>query len=170
MKKFKQFIQEAPIPNDIIKEPGLKPYQENPENASQREHLSTLKGHKVSVLHSIDSHYALHEPDDRISLGVSGKQIGNKFYEENLNGFGNKIPAHEFYHHLITQHGIHLHSDYTLSKGAIAVWSKLHQTPGIKMQAYNMGTRKYTSIPKNEPLTNYMNKSSIRFAASKDEN
>lgn len=169
MLSFKEYINEAPIRNDITKEIGLEPYD---DFSSNRKYISKLKDHLVSHFKDgIHGHYALHEPKTgKISLGLSVKHLGDKTHVENLNGFGNKIPAHEFYHHLITEHGLHLHSDYSLSRGAEKVWKKLHQMPNIHMQAYDMKNRTYTDIPKHESLDKYMDKPSFRFAAKKVTN
>jgi len=171
MKKFKQYLKEAPFYNDVDKEKDLTPYKEEPKKPT-REYISNIGNHKVSRYYHRNSpgvHFALHEPNDHISLGVYGNITrDNKFYVDNMNGFGNKLPAHEFIHHLVTNHGIHWHSDYALSKGAFKVYDRLKSMPDIHMQVYDMAKREYQDIPPNTNLDTYMNKSS-RFSVKKKE-
>lgn len=175
MKTFKEYINEAPMMNDIDKEKDLVPYDDHIEDKPKRKFISTLKDHKVSKSHTYDNNdawvnYSLHNPEGKISLNVSGQSRGDdKFLISNTNGYGNKIPSHEFYHHLVTEHGIHLHSDYTHSEGAKKVWEKLHKMPGINMQAYDMGKRIYTDIHPAEGLDQYYPNGNIRLAAKKKE-
>ena len=175
MKTFKEYINETPMINDIDKEPNLTPYDDHIDDKPKRKFISTLKGHKVSKLHTYDNsdswvNYSLHNPEGKISLNVSGQQRGDdKFLISNTNGHGNKIPAHEFYHHLITNHAVHLHSDYSQSEGAKKVWERLHKMPGIKMQAFDMGERTYSDIHPAEGLNQYYGKGNIRLSAKKEE-
>ena len=44
-----------------------------------------------------------------------------------------EIKAHEFYHHLVTHHGIKLKSDTNQSVGAMKTWKKLSEYPDVKV-------------------------------------
>ena len=143
MKTFKEYINETPMINDIDKEPNLTPYDDHIDDKPKRKFISTLKGHKVSKLHTYDN------SDSWVNYS--------------------KIPAHEFYHHLITNHAVHLHSDYSQSEGAKKVWERLHKMPGIKMQAFDMGERTYSDIHPAEGLNQYYGKGNIRLSAKKEE-
>lgn len=172
--KKRENLTESPSMNDIEKEKNLTPYEDHPEDKPKRKFISKIGDHKVSKLdvYGNDSwaNYSLHNPEGKISLTVTGQNRDNgKFLESNVNGFGNKIPAHEFYHHLITQHDLHIHSDYSHSVGMKKVWEKLHKMPGIKMQAYDMGKRTYSDVHPAEGLDNYYDNSNIRLAAKKKE-
>lgn len=112
--------------------------------------------------------YYLHNIETKnIEMAVHGKQVGNKFFVSQLNGYaGSKFKAHEFYHHLITKHDIHLHSDYEQSTGGMKVWKALHKMPGIHIQSFNGSSETYSEL-KPDFQRKYDMDSSTRLAAKK---
>lgn len=171
MKRFKTFLNESPMVTDEMENTKEEPRLGHPKNESKRQTMSTIGDHTVKKfsLGPGRSAYTLHAPDNKITLTAAGKAgEGNKFYEDSLDS-STKAPikAHEFYHHLVTNHDIHLHSDTLHSPGAKKVWSKLHGMEGTKTQAYNDITKKYTDIPHSESLDSHYGKYNTRISVKK---
>lgn len=184
MKTFRQFITEAPwINSDDLDNDEKVPSK---VMAKQHEEQSIRIG-PIGKHHSIyrrdfpgydnttNTHYMLVDDKTKhVRMGVVGETKGNKFFVSMLaghtdgstNGSSENIKAHEFYHTLITQHGVHLHSDYEQSTGGMKVWKALHKMPGIHMQSYNGSTEKYSEL-KPSFQRKYDMDSSTRLAAIK---
>lgn len=168
MKKFKQWLSESPWVNpDIDKEKLVdKPYNQPLAN-----HISTMPSGHLIMREDDHGHtiYSAINPDTKhINLQVSGShRNGDRFDISGLVGRkGSTIKAHEFYHHLITHHNIHLHSDYEQSEGGMKVWKNLQKMPGIHMQSFNGSTEKYSEL-KPSFQRKYDMDSSTRLAAKK---
>lgn len=172
MKTFIEFLVETPWINPDIEWDNAPDAKEHEAAAKQRQKISTMSsGHVVKIRHASGNPtfvtYTAHGPDNNIHMKVSGHKDGDKFTVNNLNDHqGSTVRAHDFYHHLITHHGLHLHSDYEQSEGGMKVWKKLHKMPGIHMQSYNGSTEKYSELkPSFQRL--YDMDSSTRLAAKK---
>lgn len=172
MKTFIEFLSEAPWINPDIESDKLSDGKE-PETDSKNRHVISKmsSGHVVKIKHypndSSYVSYTAHGQDDKLHMEVQGHKYNNKFNVGALNAYeGSTVRAHELYHHLITHHDLHLHSDYEQSEGGMKVWKKLHKMPGIHMQSYNGSTEKYSELkPSFQRL--YDMDSSTRLAAKK---
>lgn len=102
-----------------------------------------------------------------------GKGNDHKFQVELLSGHKDStIKAHEFYHHLITNHGIELHSDNIQTPGGKKVWQKLSKYKDIHIDHVASDGKKL-KLHKRNWDANYgdevfgSGKSSSRFVARK---
>ena len=170
MKTFKEYINENPMIDYNVSKDKPDSFNDSPKIYNKRENIGVIGKHKVKRL-SLDGFrksYTLHDSKDNISFKAAGNQNGNKFVVSNLEGTDTApIKAHEFYHHLIHQQGLHLHSDALQSPGGKKVWERLHKMPGIKMQSLNVETGKYSDIHPNESLDKYYGTYNTRLAAKK---
>ena len=143
---------------DIVESPWINPEIENkkisrPDSEIDYEDHKEISrmpsGHIVKV--SADTRtYSVHDPKTGESqLRVWGRLFptGNKYYVSNLDSHqGNTVKAHELYHHLITHHGIHLHSDHEQSEGGMKVWKRLQKYSDIHMQSYDPTKKTYSEL------------------------
>lgn len=184
MISFKQFITETPWINpdldvDMKDEPKAKAKLPDLDVSERGKYLPGSMGehHKIIRVESRAPHhpgdklgvsYHLHNiKTGNIEMTVHGEEDGKKFFVGGLGAYaGGKYKAHEFYHHLITHHGIHLHSDYEQSTGGMKVWKALHKMPGIHMQSFNGSSEKYSEL-KPSFQRKYDMDSSTRLAAKK---
>ena len=171
MKKLRDILTEAPWINDEIGTIKQKQFQVS----SSGDHVSTMpSGHKIlkNTLGETDDGkpvtYTAVDHHGNAHIKVHGNERGNRLDVTSLYGTeGNKVKAHNFYHHLITKHGIHLHSDYEQSEGGMKVWKKLQRMPGIHMQSWNGSTQKYSEL-RPSFQRKYDMDSSTRLAAKKE--
>jgi hypothetical protein len=172
MKSFAQFLIEMPWINPDIESDKLDSRHEPGTDSKNRTTISKMSsGHIVKIKYhpgdEMHETYTAHGPDDAIHMEVGGHNHDDKFHVTNLNAYkGSTIQAHELYHHLITHHGIHLHSDYEQSEGGMKVWKKLHKMPDIHMQSFNGSSEKYSEL-KPSFQRKYDMDSSTRLAAKK---
>lgn len=171
MMKFRQFLKEAPWVNPDVDKTVEPAYIDDSDKRTQISKMKSghiIKERQLPNTPSTEREFSIHTPDDKhIIMSVSGTKQGNIFKVSSLQGTTNKtIKAHEFYHHLITQHDLHIHSDYEQSEGGMKVWKKLHQMPGIHMQSWNGSTEKYSEL-KPSFQRKYDMDSSTRLAAKK---
>lgn len=169
MLSFKKFVSEAPIIDtsiENIKEPADYGH---PRNEPKRQTLSKMGDNTVKELSLTPyrTSYTLHDKDNKIAIKATGKKDGNKFTINSLES-SQKAPvkAHEFYHHLITNNDVHLHSDIVQSPGGKKVWERLRGMPNIKIQTYHPDGS-YKDIPSSQSLDKYYDSPSIRLAAKK---
>ena len=170
VKFLRQILNETPWVNPDIESEKMDSGAFSDEKG---QHISTMKsGHRVIKLqHPNDKTYARYQVRDHktgdVHMEVQGNHTGNRFDVASLNaGHNNTVKAHELYHHLITQHGIHIHSDYEQSEGGMKVWKALHKMPGIHMQSWNGSSEKYSEL-KPSFQRKYDMDSSTRLAAKK---
>lgn len=184
MKTFRTFILENPWINDLeldadmTKHPKQPPRPPDLDLQERGKYVGTMGDSHViykkpgnAPKHPGDldgaSYYLVNHKTNNVEMAVHGEEKGNKFFVNGLGGYaGAKYKAHEFYHHLITKHGIHLHSDYEQSSGGMKVWKALHKMPGIHMQSFNGSTEKYSELKPSFQRTYDMD-SSTRLAAKK---
>jgi hypothetical protein len=171
MKKFKEYLYEMPVVDASISSEKPKSFRETGDK-NKKIPISKIGDntvHKLSVFGGPRTSYTLHDKEGNIRTRVAGMQNKNAFIETNLESSENApVKAHHFYHHLIVNHDIHLHSDSMHSPGAKKVWSRLHAMPGIQMQTYNVNTKKYSNIKPGSSLDRHYNNPDIRFAAKKN--
>ena len=168
MLSFKQFILEAPIldtSTENVKQPAEYGHV---KNEGKRKTISTIGDNSVKELSltPTTTSYTLHTPDNKIAIKAIGSRNGDKFTIRSLDSsIGSPIKAHQFYHHLITQNGVHLHSDNIQSPGGKKVWERLRSMPGIEMKSYHPDGS-YRDIPDSAKLDDYFD-SPVRFSAKK---
>jgi hypothetical protein len=170
-RKLRDVLTEAPWINDEISERKPKQVEVTPASG---EHISKMgKGYNVLKNHLGDTEdgkkvtYTVADRRGNVHVRVHGNENGNRLDVTSLYApEGNKVEAHDFYHHLITQHGIHLHSDYEQSEGGMKVWKRLQKMPGIHMQSWNGSDQKYRELKPSFQRTYDMD-SSTRLAAKK---
>lgn len=171
MKTFKQYLYEMPMMNDVGKE-QLAPYEPDMETKKGMRKISDLKGHDIKKFDEKKcTLYSAHDKEGKVRLQVYGPRGENDkdFFVSQLNGYGNdKIKAHELYHHLVTKHGLKIHSGTTHSIGAKKTWEELHRNKDIKMESYDDTSKQYVDIPKGTSLEPYY-RSHIRLVASKND-
>jgi len=180
MKSFKQFLIETPwVNSDELDIPPTEKRKflrketmgENDTIISKTPSGHTITKKSINYYDPMEGHdqyeYSAYGPDGKKDLSLKVHQKGNKAYVIDLSSNeGNTMKSHEFYHHLIAHHGIHLHSDYEQSSGGMKTWKKLHQMPGIHVQSYNGSTEKYSEL-KPSFQRKYDMDSSTRLAAKK---
>lgn len=185
MKSFKSFITETPWVNsaeldtDFKRAPKMEPRPPDLAVSERGKYLPGTMGehHKIirfesdAPRHPGDkqgvSYYLHNIKTGNVEMAVHGEEDGKKFLVHGLGAYaGGKYKAHEFYHHLITHHDIHMHSDYEQSTGGMKVWKALHKMPGIQMQSFNGSSEKYSDLKRNFQVRYDMN-SSTRLAAKK---
>lgn len=186
MLSFKSFLIETPWINTDISPAKYDPVSDSTEwkmKYSGARKVSTLPwtGHVVKkVLRNdliyddeIPAGFTIHDPvTKKMTLRVLGhfKKNTNKFFVGSLESTkNNTAKAVDVYHHLVTHHNVHLHSDYEQSPGAEKVWKALHRKPGIHMQSFNGSSKKYFEL-KPSFQKNYDYDSSTRLAAKKETN
>ena len=105
-------------------------------NTSKSPLSTTSSGHQIYKVNGESNHYFAHNPHTGLpDIWVSGKEKGKEFHEIALAGRkGSTIKAHEFYAHLIKQHGMVFHSSDQHSRGGANVWKKLANDPDIHME------------------------------------
>lgn len=178
MLTFKQFLKETPWINsdELDTDSNKEKLQRSPRHPQDIEISSLPSGHIITKK-KIDYYdpeegydqyeYSAIGPDGKKDLSLKGHQKGNSFIVVDLSANkNNTLKAHELYHHLITKHNLHIHSDYEQSTGGMKTWKKLHQMPGIHMQSYNGSTKKYSEL-KRSFQRNYDMDSSTRLAVKK---
>ncbi len=184
MKSFIEFLKEAPWVNSLELDTDIerKKMEARPPDLAVSEKGKYLPGsmgedHKIiryegqAPRHPGDklgvSYYLHNIKTGNVEMAVHGEEDGNKYFVHGLGAYaGGKYKAHEFYHHLITKHGIHLHSDYEQSTGGMKVWKALHKMPGIHMQSFNGSSEQYSEL-KPSFQRKYDMDSSTRLAAKK---
>jgi hypothetical protein len=140
MKKFRQLLEMPRLMKPDAKE----------DQKSRGSTLSYLHpGKKISEFKGYHIHST--EPDDPKNTTIYAKDpaSGESHMHVNFDGgqivglegsLHSKIKAHEFYHHLISHHGIELKSDIRQTPGGMKVWKKLKEYPDVKITHH-----KYTS-------------------------
>jgi hypothetical protein len=145
MKTFKQFISEAPIIQDDYPKPDYEIKDTRPYSDEHTRSISSHKGYKITARNrkdTPDTSFEAVSSDNKTHMMVNGRIKGNEFHVSKLSGHPDtKIKAHEFYHHLITHHGLTLNSSDMQSEGGAKVWQRLSEMPGIKMSRMAFGQR-----------------------------
>lgn len=137
MKRFREFLAEMPyaVISNLRFDKSRKPLKLESPSANSKK-VSSVGDYHIYKGNIGDEHayYAVHKDSGATHMRVLGHEDGNKFTVTGLMGHNDtKIKAHEFYHHLITHHGIELHSDRKQSKGGKNVWKKLSKYKDIQM-------------------------------------
>lgn len=146
---FRQFLVEAPSPlsadaygkedNQIRSQYKIPKPRILDRLFDKRKNLGKLgPDHELHYTKNIIGHtyHAYNPKTQRDDMEVRGlHSSGGKLFKVNdLKGReGSTIKAHDFYHHLITKHGITLASSNIQSPGGQKTWQKLSQKPDVKM-------------------------------------
>jgi len=101
---------------------------------------------------------AIHKKTGDVHMEVSGFGQGKKFEVDHLMGHPDReIGAHDLYRHLVNNgHVNELHSDATISKGAAAVYKKLHAHPDLHVKLNNDKEIKNTNRHLRNISTNFV--------------
>lgn len=136
MKSFKQFIQEMPT---LLKKYDKKTYQ-IPDHVAHSLHkdfkyspnykqIGTHGDYQIWGDKSNGRFTAIHAGTGHAHMYLDGAFEGekpNEFHINELQGHPDSgIRAHELYHHLVTKHGIELHSSDEMSQGGSKTWKRL---------------------------------------------
>lgn len=178
IKSFKNFLYETPYHDEELDGNVDKdiPRRENGGKIKEKNIISVMpSGHKITkekLFSNIGAdryRYTAFGQDDYPDIHVDGIHDGNKFFVGDLQKYtGSTLKAHDFYHHLITNHDIHLHSDTTQSYGGKAVWKKLYNKPDIEMHVTDKNGSYYDELSHPESFTrSYDNDNYTRLAARK---
>lgn len=152
----------SPIKNERFE--GTKPRKISDYSATHAVYRHSLKAGEDGTP---TSYHLVNKATKNIELAVHGSTRDGKFLVGSLGARqGNTVKAHEFYHHLITKHNVHMHSDYEQSEGGMKVWKALHKMPGIHMQSFNGSSEKYSEL-KPSFQRKYDMDSSTRLAAKR---
>jgi hypothetical protein len=177
MFTFKQFLKETPAvmhaddydqASNRLQPPEIKNnHLSNKKETSEYKKLSDLKGHEVWGSHKEGIYHLVDPKTKETHIELTGMSNGNDFYEELLAGTGKtNIKAHTFYHHLITKHGVVLHSSDTHSIGGFKTWKKLSEYPDVKLSHVDNNNRPLKFSPNLDSNYGY-NHTNTHFIATK---
>lgn len=80
-----------------------------------------------------------HKPTKNYHMILQGRHVGDTFHISYLQGHPqSQVKAHDFYHHLITKHGMKLNSDADQSVGGMKVWHKLSKNPEVSVTHHDI--------------------------------
>lgn len=137
--RYKRFLREMPELIDVDKKVRhVDPVEAGPGTGIKRK--KTKYNNEYEVHHdrlsgtSMVGYSLVHKPTGKTHIKLTGGQSEgtNKLGVKNLVGHSDsKVKAHEFYHHLITKHGLEISSDDEQSVGGAKVWKKLSEYPDI---------------------------------------
>ena len=142
MISFKQFLNEMPLRiSDHTKDDNQIGPSDHKElhpafkGSPNYKKISSIKG--LDIWHDRpNGRFNVVDKEGNTKMALDGafdREEGRKHFSINdLRGHpSSPVKAHEFYHHLITQHGIILHGSSEQSDGGMKVWKKLSENPDI---------------------------------------
>lgn len=157
MLSFKQFLKETPSlmyvsdykkSENVLSDHDVRFGHEITKMDNPTDYKKISKLGKYEVWHSKkggDEHYGsvfnlVNPQTGHVHMQVTGNYTGKKTFKVGvLTGQDkNPVKAHQFYHHLITRHGIALQSSDLQSHGGMKTWQRLAtQYPDINMSHDN---------------------------------
>lgn len=139
---FRQFLAEMPYYTEVEKdhEQNMMDRKVHSDIDKSWKKISTLGGHDVHkrTFKEPDgefSTYRVVHPNTKKVVMELDTEKAHGGEQVTMIGGARKSPvkAHQLYHHLVTQHGVKLHSDTSQSPGGVHIWKQLHAMPGIKL-------------------------------------